>query len=523
MGCFPPFQLHFSWNFWRRFHRRQPEFPQPYLPIGAPYPPQMSIQTGAPMGIPFPTQSGYLSPHSPSPNPQGHHYRSRSHSHSSAGHHRSRSHSHSSNGHHHHHHSSSREREPEHRSSSHDRQRKHSHSHSHSHGRSRHHSYSNPAPPIIMHQQSEPIASYVTPSYYAPQVYQPQYAPVQNQYARGSAPNLLGGQPPSPYHPGQFPPGQIPRAPRHSTSHSQSHSKSREVHFSLHSSQQPPNHQQPYSANRTQKPSLTHPQFRYSRCTGRKKAVCVGINYTGSSNALAGCQNDAKSVYHFLIDHQKYPPNQVMFLTDSARDPRARPTRDVLLNAMRWLVRDACPDDSLVFHYSGHGGQTRDLDGDETDGYDEVIFPLDYKTAGVITDDEMHDIMVTPLPPGCRLTALFDSCHSGSVLDLPYDYHSNGRLKGSAVSRRFKKDKSTPADVISWTGCKDSQTSADTTQNGVAVGAMSYAFIKVLKRNPNISYQDLLRGVREILNKKYSQRPQLSSSHKIDTNLRFIM
>ena len=34
----------------------------------------------------------------------------------------------------------------------------------------------------------------------------------------------------------------------------------------------------------------------------------------------------------------------------------------------------------------------------------------------------MHDILVKPLPAGCRLTALFDCCHSGSVLDLPYEY-----------------------------------------------------------------------------------------------------
>lgn len=38
---------------------------------------------------------------------------------------------------------------------------------------------------------------------------------------------------------------------------------------------------------------------------------------------------------------------------------------------MRWLVKDAQPNDSLFFHYSGHGGQTKDLDGDEADGYDE--------------------------------------------------------------------------------------------------------------------------------------------------------
>jgi len=56
---------------------------------------------------------------------------------------------------------------------------------------------------------------------------------------------------------------------------------------------------------------------------------------------------------------------------------------------MRWLVEGAHPDDALFFHCewaetpsvlnadvdftadSGHGGRTRDMDGDEVDGYDE--------------------------------------------------------------------------------------------------------------------------------------------------------
>jgi len=45
----------------------------------------------------------------------------------------------------------------------------------------------------------------------------------------------------------------------------------------------------------------------------------------------------------------------------------------------------------------------------------------------------MHDIMVKPLPAGCRLTAIFDCCHSGSLLDLPYEYvrplRSNANLR----------------------------------------------------------------------------------------------
>jgi hypothetical protein len=38
-------------------------------------------------------------------------------------------------------------------------------------------------------------------------------------------------------------------------------------------------------------------------------------------------------------------------------------------------------------------------------------------------------LQVQPLPAGCRLTAIFDSCHSGSALDLPYIYSTEGKIK----------------------------------------------------------------------------------------------
>lgn len=149
--------------------------------------------------------------------------------------------------------------------------------------------------------------------------------------------------------------------------------------------------------------------------------------------------------------------------------------------------------------YAGHGGQTKDLDGDEPDGYDEVIYPVDFRQHGHITDDEMHRIMVSPLCAGVRLTAIFDSCHSGTALDLPYIYSTQGILKepnlakeagqgllgvissysqgdlggmGSQIVSLFKKatsgeeahsraiaTKTSPADVVMWSGSKDDQTS----------------------------------------------------------------
>ncbi|KAF9362968.1 Ca(2+)-dependent cysteine protease, partial [Mortierella sp. NVP85] len=63
--------------------------------------------------------------------------------------------------------------------------------------------------------------------------------------------------------------------------------------------------------------------------------------------------------------------------------------------------------------------------GDEADGFDEIIYPCDYLRSGIISDDEMYDLMVKDLPAGVQLTALVDACHSGTMLDLPYVYNGD--------------------------------------------------------------------------------------------------
>lgn len=304
--------------------------------------------------------------------------------------------------------------------------------------------------------------------------------------------------------------------------------------------------------------------FQYSNCLGRRKALLVGINYFGSKNELRGCINDVKNMLGFLNSHFGYQYDDMVILTDDQRERARIPTRENILRAMQWLVKDARPNDSLVFHYSGHGGVTEDLNGDEESGFDDVIYPVDFEQFGHIIDDDMHDIMVRLLPPGCRLTALFDLCHSGTALDLPYVYSTKGVVKepnlwkdagtgalkafmdyetgnvGGALlslgslAKKFARlgnvdrqqvinVKASPADVISISGCKDDQTSADARENGQNTGAMSWSFIKTLSEMHSQSYLLLLNNMRTLLSGKYTQKPQLSSLHPQDMNLQFIM
>jgi len=56
---------------------------------------------------------------------------------------------------------------------------------------------------------------------------------------------------------------------------------------------------------------------------------------------------------------------------------------------------------------------------------------------------------------------------------------------------------------------------ADATIVTQATGAMSWAFITALRQNPQQTYLQLLNSIRDVLETKYTQKPQLSSSHPL--------
>lgn len=139
-----------------------------------------------------------------------------------------------------------------------------------------------------------------------------------------------------------------------------------------------------------------------------------------------------------------------------------------------------------MFYYSGHGSRVRDRDGDEIDGYDESLLPVDYETEGRILDDEINATIVRPLPHGATLHAIIDTCFSGTFLDLPHvcsinrlecqnfnhftiktcnrtHHFREGYYKWDdhRVSHAYKGSSGGFAICIS--ACKDHQNSADTT------------------------------------------------------------
>lgn len=337
---------------------------------------------------------------------------------------------------------------------------------------------------------------------------------------------------------------------------------------------------QPANAPQTRYNPANSSTSTFEANSGRKRALLIGINYSGSSK-LQGCVRDVTFMVHLLRTKFGFKDSEFYVMTDKSHGIRnvhsGKPTRRNIREAMAWLVSGARAGDSLFFHFSGHGSQVRDTSGDEADGYDETILPMDYQTAGHIVDDEIYDIMVRRLPKGARLTSIMDCCHSGTGMDLPYIHDASGHGSGmymdvprpnsggsaagaimamagnifsgkpqAAVSqglqlaglKKKKKKAARPVgpdpnagEVLLFSGCRDNQVAADTSQlaGGVVTGAMTYCVIEAIENGSvrnwrSYTYRSLLQAMREKLRAaKLKQIPQFSTSHPFDLSSRFII
>ena len=275
-------------------------------------------------------------------------------------------------------------------------------------------------------------------------------------------------------------------------------------------------------------------------------------------------------------DDQK---SQVIMRDDPYTDPNGPywPTGNNMLAAMEWLVSE--PGTVNFLHYSGHGGQVPS-DDFRASGFDDTIVPVDYETQGQIPSGVLHRTLVSRLPPNSTLFIVFDCCHSGSAVELPYVYRADEdgnvnvldnveagmRLVGAA-SHLIQGRLLTPAklpearsllagatdffkgrahqpgggtdqyglsesdtmddyaaegakNVWLYSGCRDDQTSADASIQGSSVGAMSWAFLESMREcGPQQSFVQVLRNTRRILKGRYQQVPQLSVGYEQELNV----
>ncbi len=264
----------------------------------------------------------------------------------------------------------------------------------------------------------------------------------------------------------------------------------------------------------------------------KKRALIVGINYLGTSSELRGCINDANLINKTITEH--YGFDDVRMLLD------ANATTAGILNGLYWLIDGAVAGDVLYFHYSGHGSQIVCYDGEEADGLDEILCPvdLDWKTK-MITDDQLKKIFDS-VALGVNLTVTLDCCNSGGALDQANQYQSlgqapeerqlGGRYLPPPVSeeqtilneeilgfspRQLQRNVDATGLLIS--GSQAHQTSADAWIDGDYIGACTYYLVKNLEKNNwVVNYKSLVDGMNTDLAKAgYTQRPELNGSAKL--------
>ncbi len=274
-----------------------------------------------------------------------------------------------------------------------------------------------------------------------------------------------------------------------------------------------------------------------------RKAFLVGVNrYPDPRNNLKGCVNDVLLMAKTLEERYGFARGpDVRLLTDE------RATTDAIRKGLEWLVRGASAGDSLVFHFSGHGTQVRDVSGDElSDRLDEIICPYDLDWDHPFTDDDMAAIC-RDVPDGALLTVVLDCCHSGTGLreflrpDLPIRYkfvpapvevrhRSEPRIEYLGIDRSVTMtgpEKNLPVrrfgisvtktNAVLVAGCRSDQTSADAWIDGDFHGALTYYLWRSLRDGKwAMSYRKLIEATGAALaDHNFDQVPQLEGPRKL--------
>jgi hypothetical protein len=150
-----------------------------------------------------------------------------------------------------------------------------------------------------------------------------------------------------------------------------------------------------------------------------RRALLIGINeyppgadgYARMRN-LSGSVNDAEAMRSVLTARYGFKPENIRLLLDTAAS-RQR----ILSEVERWLVSPVSSGDVSVFFFAGHGSYVANpLSTTEEDKRDETIVPSDTnQRVRDIRDKELAGLFNRAIDRGAIVTAILDSCHSGSA------------------------------------------------------------------------------------------------------------
>jgi len=152
-------------------------------------------------------------------------------------------------------------------------------------------------------------------------------------------------------------------------------------------------------------------------------ALLIGIANYPEFPDLDFARNDAEGMARWMFS-SGVPAERIRLLTDRSGAIAGAPglssevaTLVAVRDGLGWLRRTAGRDDLVWIHFSGHGYQGVDDDGDEEDGVDE-FFVLHDTRAGAVEDTALRDDefgRFLDRLASQHVLVTFDSCYSGGL------------------------------------------------------------------------------------------------------------
>lgn len=277
------------------------------------------------------------------------------------------------------------------------------------------------------------------------------------------------------------------------------------------------------------------------------RALFVGID-----NYPKGCgwewqnihgTNDSSLIIPMLLKQGYHRENIKILMNDKA-------TKGAITNAITDIYRDSAKGDYLYFHFSCHGQQMIDNDGDEEDGLDEALIPYDahrvyvkgkYEGENHLRDDELMkhlELLRAKISPTGNITVVLDACHSGTgtrnedeeeyIRGTSYIFGPEGAASKSAEPNKLRfshKIDKRLSPITIFSACMDKEINHEykNCKSGIYYGSLSYALCKILSSNiTNLSikrFSEILIKKMDnmFVNKKWSQTPYCETTNYKNT------
>ena len=219
-------------------------------------------------------------------------------------------------------------------------------------------------------------------------------------------------------------------------------------------------------------------------------AVIIGIEKYPSlpkDKQLNFAVDDAEAMKEVFVKRGGIPPQNIKLLLN------AEATKKAIEESMRiWLNNklEGKPYQSatIIIYYSGHGGRIEDLDGDETDGYDEVLLPYykpdktdENKITSLIIDDEFG-WWLSQVKAKQKIS-IFDCCYAGGAerdkgVNLTVVTTKQGANYPSRKENPLTKDIRLP-DTIVMSACNSEEKAKE--RKGLKHGVFTYYLLEALE------------------------------------------